>query len=138
MESQNSNPTKHVPQQVGAGSFVIVDYIAYLRDGTIFDNTVKRGKPVAFQVPIPYPTALSAEQTVKASPLLLLGVRSEACHWLVPVMQDQGPLMGRGRQDMVHYGSINGLWTPRYGSLWIHGLRYTVGLVSCRLERIRS
>jgi len=80
MESQNSNPTKHVPQQVGAGSFVIVDYIAYLRDGTIFDNTVKRGKPVAFQVSIPYPTALSAEQTVKASPLLLLGVRSEACH----------------------------------------------------------
>jgi hypothetical protein len=32
------------------GDLVIVDYIAYLRDGTIFDNTVKRGKPVAFQV----------------------------------------------------------------------------------------
>merc|ERR1711966_287306 len=37
-------------QAVGQGTFVIVDYIAYLKDGTIFDNTKKRGKPVAFQV----------------------------------------------------------------------------------------
>eukprot|EP00286_Rhodomonas_abbreviata_P019494 CAMPEP_0181301570 /NCGR_PEP_ID=MMETSP1101-20121128/7495_1 /TAXON_ID=46948 /ORGANISM="Rhodomonas abbreviata, Strain Caron Lab Isolate" /LENGTH=209 /DNA_ID=CAMNT_0023406885 /DNA_START=11 /DNA_END=640 /DNA_ORIENTATION=- len=37
-------------QAVGGGDFVIVDYIAYLRDGTIFDNTKKRGKPVTFQV----------------------------------------------------------------------------------------
>ena len=102
MESQNSNPTKHVPQQVGAGSFVIVDYIAYLRDGTIFDNTVKRGKPVAFQVPIPYPTALSAEQTVKVlSPSLGRWVRG------VPLTRASHGISG----------AINGLWTPRYGSL---------------------
>ena len=70
-------------QSVGKGDFVIVDYVAYLKDGktfsyeenlwtcyghhcrkcnnplfsaescfsgTIFDNTKKRGKPVAFQV----------------------------------------------------------------------------------------
>lgn len=35
----------------GAGDFVVINYIAYLRDGTIFDNTVKRNKPLAFQVP---------------------------------------------------------------------------------------
>ncbi|EKX40621.1 FKBP-type peptidyl-prolyl cis-trans isomerase [Guillardia theta CCMP2712] len=35
---------------VNEGDFVVIDYIAYLRDGTIFDNTRKRGKPVAFQV----------------------------------------------------------------------------------------
>mmetsp|Transcript_16046 Transcript_16046/g.31698 ORF Transcript_16046/g.31698 Transcript_16046/m.31698 type:complete len:208 (-) Transcript_16046:115-738(-) len=35
---------------VADGDFVIVDYIAYLRDGTIFDNTVKRGKSVALQI----------------------------------------------------------------------------------------
>mmetsp|Transcript_49959 Transcript_49959/g.104262 ORF Transcript_49959/g.104262 Transcript_49959/m.104262 type:complete len:218 (-) Transcript_49959:193-846(-) len=39
-----------VEQKVAQGDLVIVDYIAYLRDGTIFDNTKKRGKPVAFQV----------------------------------------------------------------------------------------
>lgn len=37
-------------QGVGNGDFVILDYVAYLKDGTIFDNTKKRGKPLAFQV----------------------------------------------------------------------------------------
>lgn len=37
--------------QPGAGDFVIVDYIAYLSNGTVFDNTSSPGrKPLVFQM----------------------------------------------------------------------------------------
>eukprot|EP00293_Proteomonas_sulcata_P021495 CAMPEP_0184297868 /NCGR_PEP_ID=MMETSP1049-20130417/8742_1 /TAXON_ID=77928 /ORGANISM="Proteomonas sulcata, Strain CCMP704" /LENGTH=206 /DNA_ID=CAMNT_0026607791 /DNA_START=47 /DNA_END=667 /DNA_ORIENTATION=- len=49
-KKKNSGVLSGVEQAVGQGTFVIVDYIAYLRDGTIFDNTKKRGKPAAFQI----------------------------------------------------------------------------------------
>lgn len=45
-----SGPLAKLALAAGPGDFVVINYIAYLRDGTIFDNTVKRGKPVAFQV----------------------------------------------------------------------------------------
>jgi hypothetical protein len=45
-----TGPLAKLALAAGPGDFVVINYIAYLRDGTIFDNTVKRGKPVAFQV----------------------------------------------------------------------------------------
>ena len=45
-----AGPLAKLALAAGPGDFVVINYIAYLRDGTIFDNTIKRGKPVAFQV----------------------------------------------------------------------------------------
>jgi hypothetical protein len=45
-----TGPLAKLALAAGPGDFVVINYIAYLRDGTIFDNTIKRGKPVAFQV----------------------------------------------------------------------------------------
>jgi len=42
-------PFANLAFAVNPGDFVVINYIAYLKDGTIFDNTIKRGKPLAFQ-----------------------------------------------------------------------------------------
>jgi FKBP-type peptidyl-prolyl cis-trans isomerase len=46
----HTGPLAKLALSVNEGDFVVINYIAYLRDGTIFDNTVKRGKPLAFQI----------------------------------------------------------------------------------------
>lgn len=67
----NTGALSGVEMKVGEGSFVIIDYIAYMRDGTIFDNTVKRGKPVAFQVLLAFLHALSPRISYLSNPQLL-------------------------------------------------------------------
>jgi hypothetical protein len=62
-----TGPLAKLALAAGPGDFVVINYIAYLRDGTIFDNTVKRGKPVAFQVALPPP----APRPPPPAPLLL-------------------------------------------------------------------
>lgn len=46
----DGGPLAKLALAVSPGDFVVINYIAYLRDGTIFDNTVKRKKPLAFQI----------------------------------------------------------------------------------------
>ncbi|KAJ1493233.1 hypothetical protein T484DRAFT_2800433 [Baffinella frigidus] len=50
IKKSNESPLASLAPAVQDGDFVIIDYIAYLKDGTIFDNTKKRGKPLTFQV----------------------------------------------------------------------------------------
>jgi len=46
----DGGPLAKLALAVSPGDFVVINYIAYLKDGTIFDNTIKRKKPLAFQI----------------------------------------------------------------------------------------
>jgi FKBP-type peptidyl-prolyl cis-trans isomerase len=50
VKKTNDSVLASVAPAAQEGDFVIIDYIAYLKDGTIFDNTKKRGKPLTFQL----------------------------------------------------------------------------------------